>query len=60
MATPKRKTSKTKRNQHRANFKLSMPAIHYDEQLGEYVINHHVSPNGFYNGKQILKRGQKA
>ncbi|MCF6159885.1 MAG: 50S ribosomal protein L32 [Furfurilactobacillus sp.] len=55
MATPARKTSKTRRNQRRAAHKITAPAIHYDTQTGEYVMSHHVSPNGVYNGKQIIK-----
>ncbi|WP_282802380.1 50S ribosomal protein L32 [Secundilactobacillus kimchicus] len=56
MAVPARRTSKTKKNKRRAHQKLSAPAIHWDPKQGEYILSHHVSPTGFYNGKQVLDR----
>jgi len=53
MAVPKRKTSKTRKANRRSHHKLPVPAMHFDEKLGEYVQNHHVSPSGYYKGNKV-------
>ena len=55
MATPARRTSKTKKRIRRGDKKLTAPAIHFDELSGEYTLSHHVSPRGFYKGKQVIQ-----
>lgn len=54
MATPARRTSKTKKRSRRAHQKLTAPAIHFDPKENEYVLSHHISPSGRYNGRQVL------
>jgi len=56
MAVPKRKTSKSKRNQRRSHHKLSDLNIIEDKKSGEYRLSHHIDlKTGIYNGKQILE-----
>ena len=55
MAVPKRKTTKSKRNQRRSHHRVSNVNIIEDKKSGEYKLSHHVDlKSGFYNGKQIL------
>ena len=55
MAVPKRKTSKSKRNQRRSHHKVSDVNIVEDKKTGEYKLSHHVDlKSGYYNGKKIL------
>jgi large subunit ribosomal protein L32 len=55
MAVPKRKTSKSKRNQRRSHHKVSSINIIEDKKSGEYRLSHHLDlKTGVYNGKQIL------
>lgn len=54
MAVPARKTSKQKKRQRRGHIKLSQPNIQFDVTTGEYRRNHHVSPKGYYKGKQVV------
>ncbi|ANZ60348.1 50S ribosomal protein L32 [Secundilactobacillus paracollinoides] len=54
MAVPARRTSKTKKRSRRANQKLTTPAIHWDEKAQAYTLSHHVSENGYYNGRKVL------
>ncbi|KRM88031.1 50S ribosomal protein L32 [Lacticaseibacillus thailandensis] len=54
MAVPARKTSKTKKRMRRGHIKLSVPNLHFDATTGEYRVSHHVSPNGYYKGKQVV------
>tara|TARA_B100000965_G_scaffold398741_1_gene417372 strand:+ start:4119 stop:4292 length:174 start_codon:yes stop_codon:yes gene_type:complete len=55
MAVPKRKTSKSKRNQRRSHHRISPVNIIEDKKSGEYKLSHHVDlKSGYYNGKKIL------
>ena len=55
MAVPKRKTTKSKRNQRRSHHRVSPVNIIEDKKSGEYKLSHHVDlKSGFYNGKKIL------
>ncbi|KJY48568.1 50S ribosomal protein L32 [Bombilactobacillus mellis] len=58
MAVPARKTSKQKKRQRRGHIKLSQPNIQFDVTTGEYRMNHHVSPKGYYKGRQVVKANQ--
>jgi len=55
MAVPKRKTSKSKKNQRRSHHRIKNVNIIEDKKSGEYRLSHHVDlKTGFYNGKKIL------
>lgn len=57
MPTPKKKTSRSRRNMRRSHDALSTPAVAVDKKTGELVRPHraHKGSNGayFYKGKQI-------
>ena len=55
MAVPKRKTSKSKRNQRRSHHKVSSINIIEDKKSGEFRLSHHIDlKTGIYNGNHIL------
>jgi large subunit ribosomal protein L32 len=57
MAVPKQKISRSKRGNRRAGNgakKLTFPNITVDSVTGEDKIAHHVSPDGYYNGKKVI------
>ncbi len=55
MAVPKRKTTKSKRNQRRSHHRVSQLNLIEDKKSGEYRLSHHVDlKSGYYNGKKIL------
>tara|TARA_B100000579_G_scaffold409099_1_gene397825 strand:+ start:374 stop:547 length:174 start_codon:yes stop_codon:yes gene_type:complete len=55
MAVPKRKTSKSRRNQRRSHHRVSSVNILEDKKSGEYKLSHHIDlKSGYYNGKKIL------
>ena len=55
MAVPKRKTTKSKRNQSRSHHRVNKINIVEDKKSGEYKLSHHIDlKSGFYNGKKIL------
>ena len=56
MAVPKRRTSKTKRDKRRANWKLAVPGFSRSPQCHEVKLPHRVCPNcGYYKGKEVVK-----
>lgn len=55
MAVPKRRTSKEKKRQRRANWKLLVPGMVKCSHCGEYIKSHIVCKYcGYYNGKQVV------
>lgn len=58
MAVPKKKTSKSKKNMRRSHHALKQINLVTDER-GEYRLAHHISSQGFYNGKQIVVKKEK-
>ena len=56
MAVPKNKKSPSKRGMHRSHDALSAPAgLAVEPTTGETHLRHHISPNGFYRGRQVIK-----
>ena len=55
MAVQKSKVTRSRRGQRRSHDKLGKPALSIDETTGETHMRHHVSPDGFYRGKQVMK-----
>ncbi len=61
MAVPKKKTSKSKRNQRRAHDALKAINIVFDKNTGEPKLPHHMSlVDGYYNGRIVKKQKQQA
>ena len=40
---------------HRAHDFLTPPATAIEPTTGETHLRHHISPNGFYRGRKVLK-----
>lgn len=59
MAVPKKRTSKTKRNQRRAHDALKKINISFDKKTGDPKLPHHVTKNGHYNEKVIFELKSK-
>ena len=59
MAVQQNKKSASKRGMHRAHDFLTNPALAIEPTTGESHLRHHISPNGFYRGKKVVKiKGQ--
>jgi len=54
MAVQTSKKSRAKRGTRRAHDALSAPAFSIDPTSGETHIRHHITPDGFYRGKQVV------
>ena len=58
MAVPKRKKSQSKTGMRKsANMRYAKQTTNYveDSLTGEFKLPHHVSPDGFYNGRNIFE-----
>lgn len=55
MAVQKNRKTRSKRGMRRSHDALSKPTLSTDPTTGEVHRRHHVSPDGFYRGKQVLE-----
>jgi len=53
MAVPKKKVSKSRRNLRRTHHALKPVNVTEDATTGELRRPHHVSPDGYYKGRQV-------
>ncbi len=56
MAVAKSRKSRARRGMRRAHSALSAPALSVDAATGETHRRHHVSPDGYYKGRQVVVR----
>ncbi len=62
MAVPKRKKSKSRRNMRRGSngsYALEFANVLTDKTTGEFKLPHHISLDGFYDGRQVIKAKKK-
>ncbi|WP_404361921.1 50S ribosomal protein L32 [Marinobacter sp.] len=55
MAVQKNRKTRSKRDMRRSHDALSAPTLSTDSTTGEIHRRHHVSPDGFYRGKQVIE-----
>lgn len=55
MAVQQNKKSPSKRGMHRSHDSLSNPTTGVEPTTGEVHLRHHISPNGYYRGKKVIK-----
>lgn len=53
MAVPKSKISKSRAGMRRSHQKAKSTKVVEDKTTGELKRPHHVSPDGYYNGRQV-------
>ncbi|BCX87792.1 large subunit ribosomal protein L32 [Methylomarinovum tepidoasis] len=54
MAVPQNRKTRSKRGMRRAHDSLKNPALSQDPLTGETHRRHHVSPDGYYRGRQVI------
>ena len=54
MAVQKSRKSRSTRGMRRSHSALTAPALSVDAATGEKHIRHHISPEGYYRGRQVL------
>ena len=60
MAVQQNKKSPSKRGMHRSHNALVVPGTAVEATTGETHLRHHISPNGFYRGRKVLKTKSEA
>ncbi|PTR05177.1 LSU ribosomal protein L32P [Nitrosospira sp. Nsp5] len=55
MAVQQNKKSPSKRGMHRSHDFLTSSPLTVDSKTGEVHLRHHISPNGYYRGKKVVK-----
>ncbi|MEK6734640.1 MAG: 50S ribosomal protein L32 [Pseudomonadota bacterium] len=61
MAVPKKKTSKSRRDQRRSHHALKTTNVIEDQTTGELRLSHHISlKDGYYKGRQVIAPKVKA
>jgi large subunit ribosomal protein L32 len=54
MAVQKSKVSRSRRGQRRSHDALTTKALSQDPITGETHLRHHMTPDGFFKGRQII------
>ncbi len=55
MAVQKSRKTRSRRGMRRAHDALSAATLSTDSTTGEVHRRHHISPDGFYRGKQVIQ-----
>lgn len=55
MAVQKSRKTRSKRGMRRSHDALSTADLSIDPETGETHRRHHITPDGFYRGRQVLK-----
>jgi large subunit ribosomal protein L32 len=55
MAVQQNKKSPSKRGMHRSHDFLNVSPLGVEPSTGEIHMRHHISPNGYYRGKKVVK-----
>ena len=55
MAVQQNKKSPSKRGMHRSHDSIGTPALAVEPTTGERHLRHHITPNGFYRGRKVVK-----
>ncbi len=54
MAVQKSRKTRSKRDMRRAHDALTTAALSVDSTTGETHLRHHVTPDGYYRGRQVI------
>jgi large subunit ribosomal protein L32 len=54
MAVQKSRRTRSTRGMRRSHDKLSTATLSIDSETGEIHRRHHITPNGYYRGRQVV------
>jgi large subunit ribosomal protein L32 len=55
MAVQQRRKTRSRRDMRRSHDALKAPTLSVDPTSGETHLRHHITPDGFYRGRQVIK-----
>ena len=58
MAVQQRRKTPSRRNMRRAHDSLTTAALSIEPTTGETHRRHHISPDGYYRGRQVIKQDE--
>jgi large subunit ribosomal protein L32 len=58
MAVQKSRVTRSRRGMRRAHDGLTKPTLSIDAATGETHRRHHVSPDGYYKGRQVIVKNE--
>ena len=56
MAVQKSRVTRSRIGMRRSHDKLSKPTLSIDNETGETHLRHHITPDGFYRGRQVIQK----
>lgn len=56
MAVQKSRVTRSRRGMRRSHDKLTNPTLSVDTGTGETHRRHHISPEGYYKGRQVIDK----
>ncbi len=56
MAVQKSKKTRSRRGMRRSHDSLTAKALSRDSETGELHLRHHVTPEGYFKGRQIIEK----
>ena len=56
MAVQKSRVTRSRRGQRRAHDALTAHCVSTDKETGERHLRHHVSPEGYYRGREVIAK----
>ena len=59
MAVQQNRKTSSKRGMRRSHDTLTAPTLSLEPTTGEVHRRHHISPDGYYRGRQVLKMKSK-
>jgi len=59
MAVQKSKVTRSRRGQRRSHDSLTNPTLSVDPVSGETHLRHHMTPDGFYRGRQVITAAEE-
>ena len=59
MAVQQNRKTPSKRGMRRAHDKLKSPALSVEQTTGETHRRHHISPDGYYRGRQVIGKAEE-
>ena len=57
MAVQKSKVTRSRRGQRRSHDALTAKTLSQDPMTGEMHLRHHMTPDGYFKGRQIITSG---
>lgn len=60
MAVQKSRRTRSTRGMRRSHDKLRLVSLSVDQETGEKHRRHHITPSGYYRGRQVIVKTEKS